>query len=230
MAESIDKVASAAMTAFYGGLRPAGGQYRLEHFIWLCGAADSKLKQDEYEKNLAYARQMRWVNIPIFMSADNYTTVTVEVKDNKAVLPSTIMSFPGDNSLLGVDSVKPEKQCKPFIRLNPEQDWQVCDIKDVVFWKPVFTQSENKKLTSSIEFINLDRVCKVDKIIVRYISQLNADSIVQESRKWAILNMVTIFVKSAKEGMVVDMSNDGNVNSTIATEVNKYLAKASQGR
>lgn len=230
MAETIDKVASMAMTAYYNGMRPSNGPLRIEHFIWLCSAADSKIKQDEYEKEMNRLRQMRLFNALIILSADNYTVVEVEVKDNKAILPGTIMTFPGDNGMLGVDSVNPVGQCSPFIRINPEQEWQVCKIKDVVFWKPIYTNVGTAQLQSSIEFINLGTLCKVDKVRVRYISQLTANSIVQESRKWAILNMVTIFVKSAKEGTVVDMSNDGNVNSTIATEVNKYLSKIIQGR
>lgn len=220
MAEKIDMVAQVAMTSYYKGLRPSDGTLRLEHFIWLSIAADSKLKQDEYDRQIALRRQMRMYNADILMSADNYDTVEVKVVNNKVKLPSCIMSFSGDNGTIGVNTVEPSgKSCQPFIRVNPDEKWQVCDIKDVVFWYPV---------KDGIEFINLKSICNPDKIKVTYIPQLTEKSVVQESRKWLILNMVVSFIKGAIDGSIIDMSNDGNNNATNQTEINKYILKALQ--
>lgn len=220
MGESIDKVASMALTAYYKGLRPSNGALKLPHFIWLCVAADSKLKQDEYDRGRNINLRMRLYNNDVSMSADNYETVEVAFKDNKVKLPAPIMSFSGDKGTIGVNTVEPVGgKCTSFIRINPDEKWQVCKIKDVVFFYPT---------KCGIEFINLKEICNPDKIKVSYIPQLTAKSTVQESRKFAILNMVTMFLKAAQEGTIIDMSNDGNANVAQQTEINKYILKALQ--
>jgi hypothetical protein len=221
MAESIKRVAQMAQDSFYQDFKPAGAFLRIEHFLWLCIAADSKLKQDEYEKQIALRRQLRQPGVAISMSADNYVTIEVAVKNEKAKLPTPIMTFSGDTEILGVRDVKPLGTCKNFMRLNPEEEWMACDIPDVVFWKPD---------CDTIKFVNLKKNCNPDKVQVSYIPQLNGKSTVQESRKWAILNMVTSFIKAAKDGVIMDMSNDGNSNVAQQTEINKYILKALQNR
>lgn len=221
MAEIIKKVSQMAMDSFYQSFKPAGAFLRLEHFLWLCIAADGKLKQDEYEKQINLRRQMRQAGAPISMSADNYVTIKATIKNEVAKLPTPIMTFSGDTDVLGVREVKPLGSCKNFMRLNPEEEWMACDTPSVVYWMPD---------CDSIKLINLKKNCNPDGIMVSYIPQLNAKSTVQESRKWAILNMVTSYIKAAKDGVIIDMSNDGNSNMAQQTEINKYILKALQNR
>jgi len=216
MAESIKKVAQMAMDSFYQDFRPPDGFMRLKHFEWLCIAADSKLKQDEYANLINNRLRMRLFDSDILMSADNYMTVELPVIKGKVKLPYPIMTFSGDISTLGVREVSPVGKCSPFIRLSPDEKWMACDIKDVVMWVA---------MCDTIEIINHD-VCKADNVSVSFIPQLTGKSQVQESRKWSILNMVTVFIKSAKDGTIIDMTNDGNSNVAQQTEINKYILKA----
>jgi hypothetical protein len=219
MAESIKKVAQMAMDAFYQDFRPADGFMRLKHFEWLCIAADSKLKQDEYSNLINLRLRMRQFDTDITMSSDNYITVELPVVKEKVKLPYPVMTFSGDISMLGVRDVLPVNKCKPFIRLSPDEKWMACDIKDVVLWVAV---------CDTIELVNWE-VCKADKVSVSFIPQLTDKSQVQESRKWAILNAVTTFIKAAKDGTIIDMTNDGNANVAQQTEINKYILKALKG-
>jgi len=219
MADRVEILGQLAQDFFYQEYKPADGFLRLKHFTWLCIAADGKLKQDEYDKQVNNNLRKRTPNAPIILSADNYITVEADIKDDKAVLPSPVMTFPGAHPSLSVSQVVPDGDCGNIMPITQAEKWEACRIKTVPFW-----------LLSScgIEFINLQTSCNPKKVTVTYIPSLTKKSLVQESRKWAILNMVTIFVKSAKDGSIVDMTADGNSNTAMQAEINKYLLKAIQ--
>lgn len=219
MAESVRTVGQIAMDMFYQEFKPAGAFLRLKHFVWLCIAADGKLKQDEYNNQVMLNLRARKPNAQVILSADNYDTVVVKISKSKAILPTPIMTFPGAGSTYGVSQVIPEGNCRSFMPLSEMERWQACNIKDVVFWFPI---------PCGIEFLNLAGNCDPKQVTVSYIPQVSENSTVQETRKWSILNMVTVFVKSAKDGVIIDMSNDGNPNVASQTEINKYLLKALQ--
>ena len=214
---SVQKLANMAMTMYYKGFRPSNGPYRLEHFLFLCLAADAKLKQDEYSAERNLRIRMRQPHADISMAPDNYETVKVVVKNEAAKLPNRIMGFSGDKGNLGVNSVTPEGNCKaPFIRINRDEIWTTNGINDVVFW-----YSDEQ----CIKFINLDKICKPEKVVVNYMPQLSNKSIVQKSREYPILAMVGQFIQAFENGTLVDMSNDGNPNKTLMIELNKYLQR-----
>jgi hypothetical protein len=217
--DTIRKISGVAMTLYYKGFRPDDGPLRIEHFVFLCLAADLKLKQDEYDRERNIQIRAKTA-IDISMSAENYDTVEVPIKNNKIKLPNPIMSFSGDKGTVGVNNLSPVGQCPAsFMRINSDEQWTVCNTKDVVFW---FINGQ------CIEFINLGTLCNPETIRVTYIPQLSEKSTVQGSRKWSILNMVTQFIKAAENGTIIDMSNDGNSNVASQTEINKYILKALQ--
>lgn len=221
MAKPVRQVAQLCMDAFYQEFRPSDGFLRLEHFIWLCTSADSKIKQDEYNAQVALNIRMRILHSSINMSAENYEVVTVKLKGNSIELPNPIMSFSGDSSSIGVSLVEPvDGGCAPFMRIGVEEKWTVCNIKDTVFWYP---------LKDKIEFINIGEVCSPEEIRVTYIPVLSKEGNIQDARVWPIINLVNAYIKSAKDGVIVDFSNDGNSNVATQTEINKYLLKALQG-
>ncbi len=219
MAESVRIVAQVALDMFYQDYKPARAFLRLEHFIFLVIAADGKLKKDEYDNLVALNLRKRMPNAPVILSSDNFITVTADIKDEKAILPFPIMSYSGADPSMSVSQVKPEGNCGNIMPTSQAERWQAEAIKDVPFWLPV---------CDGIEFINLGRNCNPKKVKVTYVPMLTDKSVVQEGRKWAILNMVNLYVKSAKEGVIIDMSNDGNSNVASQTEINKYLLKALQ--
>lgn len=220
MGESVRIISQHAQDMFYQDYKPADAFLRLEHFLWLCIAADGKLKQDEYDKQVALNLRKRTPNAPINLSADNYITVDADIKNDKAVLPTSVMTFSGASQSLSVTQVMPEGNCGNIMPISQDEKWQACNIKTVPFWS---------LSCDGIEFINLGSLsCNPRKVKITYIPVLTKKSTVQESRKWAILNMVTIFIKSAKDGVIIDMSADGNSNVATQTEINKYLLKALQ--
>jgi hypothetical protein len=217
---TVKKLANMVMTMYYKGFRPTNGPFRLEHFIFLCVAADAKLKQDEYNNERLLKIRMRMIHSEINMSPDNYDTITIPVKKESAKLPNRIMAFSGDRHSLGVNFVKPEGKCKgQFIRINPDEKWTVESVKDVVFWYPE---------GQCIKFINMNHVCTPDNVTVNYIPEITEKSAVQKSREQPIMTMVMNFIKAFDANSIVDMSNDGNPNVATQTEINRYLLKAVQ--
>lgn len=217
MAETVEKIAAFCMNAFYQSYRPADGFLRQEHFEWLCVAADAKLKQDEYNNQVSLNLKKRTPNAPIVMGIDNYITVPVTIENEKAQLPYPIMTLAGATSTVMVSRVVPEGNCSSVIPITPAERWEVENIKDVVFWMP---------MCDSIEFIHLKENCDPKKANVTYIPVLSASTTVADSRRWGIINLVNAYIKSAKEGVVVDMTNDANPNSSLQTEINKAVYKA----
>lgn len=222
MSVKVKAVAQMAMTTYFKGFRPANAPFRLEHFVWLVLAADAKLKQDEYDKQVNLNRQMRMYLNDIALSVDNYDTLELPLKDNQVKLPMSIMFFSGDKGAIGINSVEPVGGCSSsFIRINSDERWAVCKDKNAVFWYP---EGE------FIKFVNIGEVCTPEKIKVSYIPQLSDKGSIQDSRKWAIVNLVVQFLKAAENGTIIDMSNDGNANTASQTEINKYLLMAAQGK
>ena len=224
MPESIRKIGNMAMTLYYKGFRPSNGPLKLEHFIDLCLAADAKLKQDEYEKErLLQIRRTKNANPDIQLSADNYETVEVSIKKDQVRLPNPVMMFTGDKGTIGINRIAPVGRCGgSFMRINPDQVWQVCEIKNVVFWYPE---------GQCIKFLNIDNVCSgVEKLSVTYVPELGVKGSVQETRRMAILNMVTMFIKAALDNVLIDTTNDQNANADRQTEINKAILRALQNR
>jgi len=221
MSETVSTVAQLCMDAFYQDFKPSDGFFRLEHFKRYAIAADAKLKMDEFKEQVALNLRQGKRNATVVLSAENYETVSVDVKDEKAQLPTSVMSFPGAvGENLGVLNVS-VNGCGNLMRTNQRQKWQACRDAETVYWYEV---------KCGLEFMHLKSNCNADKAIVTYVPELDGGSIIAESRKWAIINMVTIFLKSAKEGVVVDKSNDSNTNSFIQSEINKHVLRELQSR
>lgn len=217
--EKLENVAQLCMDAFYQEYKPDDAFLELVHFSMLCRAADNKLKMLEFKEQLNLKIRMRIINSLIQLSPDNYFSEDLKVeKDGSVKLKHSIMSFSGDDSSVGVSVVEPigNGGCSPFIRTTINEKWQVCKISDVVFWYP---------MNDKIHLINIDKVCKVDKVRVVYIPSADDEMIVNQSRVWDITNMVSKYIVDMKNGNVVDMSSDGNPNTVIQTEINKYLYK-----
>ena len=219
-ADTIRTISFVAMDLFYQDYKPAESYLQIKHFVFLCIAADAKLKQDDYDKQVNLNLRKRKPNAAVSLSYENYVTVTVPVKNNSVVLPTDIMMFSGADQSVSVSQVEPEGGCGDIIPLLHEEKWQAKDIKGVVFWL---------MNCNGLEFLNLKENCDPKKMKVTYIPQLVEKSKVQPSRKMAILNMVNLYIKSAKEGVIINMSNDGNPNTTPQTEINKYLLKELKG-
>lgn len=218
MSNLVSDLAQLIEDAHYQDFRPADGFWRKEQFEQMVIAADAKLKQDEYKEQVALNLRRRAPNADVNLSSSNYVTVEAAViEGEKATLPDPIMRFPGASASLSVSQVRAEGNCGNFMPIEPNQVWQVCGIKDVVFWHPD---------ECGIKFLHLKENCNPNKVFVTYIPELQAKSTIAENRRWAILNMVTIFLKSAKDGVVIDMSNNYNRNVLPQAEVDSDLLKA----
>lgn len=219
MADSLAVTAQLCMDAFYQDFRPAEAFLQLKHFKMLVIAADAKLKKMEYEALVTLNIRQRRINAQVVLNADNYITVSVDIKDEKAMLPSPIMSFNGAGQNLSIGNLELEGDCINVMPTTQDEKHQAKKFTDIIFWLPI---------CEGIEFLHLKKNCNAKKAKVTYIPVLNDKSSIQEARKWDIITMVTGFIKSTKDGVIVDMSNDGNPNVSSQTEINKFLLKALQ--
>lgn len=215
MPKKVNDIAQLAMDAYYLDYRPASAFFTIDHFIRFCVLADADLKLQEYRLLVNNNIRQGKKNAQVILGSDNYYTAKgVPVVNDKAVLPYPIMSFPGaGGESLNVSAVIPEGNCGNLMRITQSQRWQVCGDTDMVYWVPA---------CEGIEFINKE-ACPFKKVDVTYIPSVEKGTMIQDSKGWGILTMVSGFMKAMKNGTVVDKSNDGNPNTSLQTELNKYL-------
>lgn len=217
MGQKLSHIAQLAMDVFYQDFKGASAFFTKEHFIRFCILADASLKQDEYALQVQINLRARRINAPITLNSDNYYTAKdVRVVADKATLPFSIMSFPGIGDTLSVSQVRPVGNCGNLMRITQAQRWMVCGDQTVVYWVPV---------CDGIEFINKG-LCSFDTVDVTYIPTLNAGSILQESRGFRIVTMVSMLLKQIKDGTVIDKTNDQNPNTSPQTEMNKMVLES----
>lgn len=223
MSKSLTEVAQMCMDAFYQEYKPSDAFLDMVHFKFMCMAADSYLKLLEYKEQENKKLRLRLVNMSIRLSEDNFLVerdVKVD-KNNVAKLKNKIMSFPGDLSNLGVASVEPNGNsgCSNLMRTTVTEKWMIKGVKDVIFWYPIGNE---------INLVNNGIPCEIKSLDITYIPVASDDTIINQSRVWNIMQIVSKYIVDMKNGNVVDMSNDGNPNTNLQTEISKYLIKSLQ--
>jgi len=214
MGKTVLDIAQIIEDSHYQDFRPADGFWTLDQFADFVISADATLKQNEYKDQVTLNLRKRTPNAEINLSSSNYVTEVVDIdKDGRAKLSCNIMMFPGASASLSVSKVKLEGNCGNVMPVGQNEIWEVCDIPNVVFCHID---------KCGIKFINLEKNCNAKKVEVAYIPELKEESEIQEGRSWAIINMVTIFLKSAKDGVVVDMTANQNPNVLPQTEIDRY--------
>ncbi len=213
------ETAQNCMDLYYQQFKSDEDFFELYHFKYLCGVAQAKLLQVEYEK--AYARSLQIHGIPeARMNPQWFISENVELKasdiaDKEIELKDCPFTFLYDASSTGIENVYPlNGKCGDFIRMSIDDKWKLksSPATNIVWWFPF-----GKK----IGFMNLH--CGLKQVKVVYIPSLAkledtcgiADGIEADIITW-VLNLMA----AARNGAVVDMTNDQNPNKVIESEIN----------
>jgi hypothetical protein len=224
---TLTDTAQMVMDLYYQNYKSREDFFSLKHFIYLCGVAYSKLLEDEYKEARALAKLEEGFT-DIFMSEDwmVYETITLKpVKDEPGSyvgnLRTPVFAFPYDPYNYGIQSVRQAGQtgCTDFIRTSYREMWMNC-LLPVVTGKVFFYPAGNQLHIGNAG-------CKIDKLIVSVVPEITSgkfEGSVPASKQDTIIRKTWELMARAKEGIVVDTSNNSNPNKAMATEVDSMFS------
>jgi hypothetical protein len=218
-------VAQNIMDLYYQQYKADEDFFELSHFEYLAGVAYGKILQDEYEKNYKMNLQIEGYG---FVDLSQDWLKIEELKLEKDAygyfikLSKKPLSFLYDKQSSAIQNIVPlgGTKCAEFIRMNAEENWKICALPNVrqIFW---FLEGDK------IRFENLQ--CKPEKLKVLYVPELNdsndGDFNIPKSKEADIVDWVLNRMFVARQGNVVDMTNDSNPNKTMGTEINNIFSQ-----
>lgn len=218
-------VAQNIMDLYYQQFKADEDFFELSHFEYLAGIAYAKILQDEYEKNYKMNLQIEGYGF-VDLSQDWLKIEEQKLeKDSYGFfikLDKKPFSFLYDKQSSAIQNVTPlgGKQCSEFIRMNADEKWKLCALPGTA---QIFWYLEGDK----IRFENI--ACKPEKIKVLYVPGLDddfdGDFNIPKSKEADIVDWVLNRMFVARQGGVVDMTNDSNPNKTLATEINNIFSQ-----
>jgi hypothetical protein len=222
--------AQMTMDLYYQNFKTDEDFFNLTHFLYLSGVAYSKLLEDEYKEARKEAK-MEDSFAEIFIQADWLIEQTIEMKriedeDNSfsGTLSSPLFSFPYDPYSFGIQSVRRagKTKCNHFIRTTGRESWLDCQLPTTnrVFFHVI----ANKLIVNNVQ-------CAMEKLIVQMVPEITdlmafgmQGGPVPKSKEDIIIRKTLELMMAARNGAVVDMTNNSNPNKTLQTEVDSAFS------
>lgn len=224
-------IAEKTMDLYYQQYKHKDDFFDLEDFKFYCSIGYAALLQDEWNKAYAQSKQEEGEN-GVELSPEWYHEAVMKVERNpitgnhEATICNRPFSFRFDRNYSSIQNVYPvtSNGCTDFVRIGAGKEWL---IKRLPFNKKIFWHL----LSNKIIFQNVH--CGLKEVRVFYIpslATLENDLPIAESMEDDVLRRTLDLMLKAKSGMpFVQMSNDGNPNGIMQTEINpNYQIKTTQ--
>lgn len=212
------------MDLYYQQFKSDEDFFEVEHFEYLNGVVYAKLLQEEYErsyqKSLAETGRGYATISPQWYIEETVKVTTSDMGDAEIVMKDCPFTFRFDRSNTAIQGIYPIKgKCKDFISINIDERFKFDGLpkSTVVYWYPV---------SNKIILHNLSCGLKEAKII--YIPGLKAGSDkcgISDGMEYDVINGTLDLMKRAKQGEVVDMTNNNNPNKALETEISAKFAR-----
>lgn len=224
---TLDVVAQQIMDLYYQEYKSTEDFFELMHFQYMASIVYSDLLQKEYEKsyklNLAETGIGEASLNPAWFITEHLTIIRTDdgVADFVGELKCPVFQFTFDKSNCGIkDLMGLNGKCKDFIRMNSDERYKIALLppSPEVYWFPL---GEKK-----IYFANV--YCGVSKALVLYIPEanyLNDSAIIPSGIEAQLVRAVLDIMFAARNGKVIDVTEDSNPNSALQTEINNLFAK-----
>lgn len=214
-------LASLVMDAFYQQYGKESDFFTLEDFEAYCNVFYYQVLQEDFDKTKREMLQMGMLQPgeePI-LNADWYTEKEFEVKNEGdkfyIELPGAF-SFNKDVKYTGLKDIYTSSECGPLAKITYNE-------KNTLKWLPNSDKTiYYYPVGSKIVF---ERVwCGLKKVNVVYIPSLDADAegceiIIPSAYMAEIVTRTYNFMTSAKNGSVIDKTNNQNPNKVVQTEI-----------
>lgn len=228
MQKRLADTAQIVMDLYLQNYRTDEDFFNLEHFKYLCGVVFYKLLEDDYKlqrKESFQEHGFTEITLPSNMLIEEVVKVKYD-NDTEFYIGETkhpVIIFPYDAIANGIQSIfnNIKGGCKEFIRESYKRRWALCDlpVTSNVYWF-----GEGGKI-----YFKATANCKLEKLKVRYASDPSDESfgedggMIDQTKEKAIIDGVWEMMVKAKNGVVVDMTNNGNPNKRIQSEIDTGL-------
>lgn len=190
-----------------------------------CAMVYAKLLQDEFAQGKLLSRQATGFST-VEISADWLQQIEVLIDKKKCdacnyeiCLPEQIFSFSYDAMSSALVSITPVScECPEFVKIGVRDGWQLKGMPNT--GKTFFNVIGRNKIKFEKSSYDLEGA-KVLITFVPAIDHTDAKALIPQTKELPILNTVLQIMLAAKNGNVIDKSNDQNPNATIETELNK---------
>jgi hypothetical protein len=227
----IPNTAQMIMDIYYASFKTDEDFFTIFHFEYLVGVAYAQILEQEYREQRREAKQETGYT-EIALQSDMLIEKELDVQRRKGrdgeyyiELPSRPFTFPYDPYGFGVQTIRStDSKCTNFVRATAKIDQQLCVMPKVsrIFFYP---------LGKNIELRNL--YCHLSKAIVTYLPditdpQLGEDAEIPKSKEDVVIRQVLQMMLAARQGQVVDMSNNSNPNKVMQSEIDNIFNKIRQ--
>lgn len=216
------------MDLYYQNYRTDEDFLRLQHFVYLCGVAYSKILEDEY-KEARKESKIDEVFADIFLQDDWLVEETVQMKKDEqedetyyGYLKRPVFSFPYDPFSYGIQSVRRagKTTCTQFVRTAARESWMDCLLP---------TTTRNYFYRVSDRIIVKGARCKLDTLILQVVPEItdpffgSLGGPVPGAKEDMIIRKTMEIILRARDGVTVDMSNNSNPNKALQTEIDNVF-------
>lgn len=200
--------------------------FELYHFKYLASITYSALLQQEFEKSYAKNLQEHGegsadLNPEWFIHEELKIKRAQEIAPYEAQLSCrSAFSFRYDKQNSGIKDILPlNGRCGDFIRMSMDEKWKfdLLPTSSEIYWFP---------LGPKIYFSNIH--CGASRATIIYIPAIDGmDDNVQiaDGMQKTIIEETLNLMFTARNGKVIDTTNDGNANATLETEINDKFSK-----
>jgi hypothetical protein len=221
---TLNEIAQHIMDAYYQEDKSGDDFFDLPHFRFMAASSYANLLQDEFEKSKRATMQEEG-RAEAQLNPEWYTREDVDIKldaegKGVAVLLNPVFSFRYDKRTSGVlDIYQLVGNCTEFMRIHPEALWQlkILPKTSITYWYML--------MMSTVYFVNT----LPKKVRIFYIPAITDDNdpVIPLSLGKMIVQDVWTFFVNAKNGVVVDMTDNQNPNKNMETEILEYLKQRS---
>jgi hypothetical protein len=225
---AIGILAQHIMDLYYQSFKSDDEFFELLHFEYLAGVAYAKLLQNEYENNYKLNLHEEGYGY-VTLSQDWLRAEEHKIKKDAdgryfIQLDMAPFSFLYDSQNSSIQDVIPlgQNSQKEFIRMGSQERWKIKASRGtrIIFW-----YLEKDKIYAASENTN----GMPERLKVLYVpapeKDISDDFTIPVTKEADIISWVLNIMFTARQGTVVDMTNDANPNKTLATEINNIFSQ-----
>jgi len=214
------------MDAFYQQFKSEEDFFELYHFKYLLSVMYFSYLQKEYEQSykqtfIETGTGMATINPEWYMPQEITITPSDKIAAYVGELQCKPFQFRFDNQSTGIRDIVPiAGRCKEFIRINFDERYkfELLPPSSEVYWFPLGNQ---------IYFNHIK--CGLSKAIVLIIPDIDPNdenAVIPAAIEADVLSATLNFMLQARQGkQVIDVSQDGNPNMSLQTEINNLFTK-----
>lgn len=221
-------VAQDTMDLYYQNYKADNDFFDLSDFVTHCGNAITAIYQAFYNQEYQQLRQEKkdeFITFDIaWLNADE-----IDVKKERditfAILQHSVMTFPFDKSLTGIQLVLDDNGVE-VERTTIQQLFQLkyLPVTNRIFFYADLLGGDKCETGSKIKFANKG-ICNLKKVRVYYVPSVNDDMQVPDGIIENVIQQTLSMMRAAAEKTVIKKSLDGNQNKILETEMDKKQLK-----